>query len=114
MDPTRDILPRSRCGRGPRPKERGIDRWGAPISPFHEHSVTIAKLVPTLYAVVSSLPRGARVEKQVVVHSGRFVTLDARDHGETDEVVVVSPEFIQGTARSSRLHFLKSSTCLEK
>lgn len=59
------------------------------------------KLTPTLYAVLSSLPRGARIEKQVLVHSGRFVTSDPEssreEDGEDDELVVdKSPEFAQG------------------
>ncbi|KAF8450553.1 hypothetical protein L210DRAFT_2396719 [Boletus edulis BED1] len=51
-------------------------------------------LTPTLYAVLSSLPRGARIEKQVFVHSGRFVTWDREE--EDESVVDKSPEFTQG------------------
>lgn len=59
------------------------------------------KLTPTLYAVLSSLPRGARIEKQVLVHSGRFITLDldSSDEEEAEEdqqVMDKSPEFTQG------------------
>lgn len=62
------------------------------------------KLTPTLYAVLSSLPRGARVEKQVLVHSGRFVTSDPESSKEEDveedePAVDKSPEFAQGDVR---------------
>lgn len=59
------------------------------------------KLTPTLYAVLSSLPRDARIEKQVLVHSGRFVTFDPESSNEEEEdeqAVVKSPEFVQGNA----------------
>ncbi|KAF8845824.1 adenine nucleotide alpha hydrolases-like protein [Paxillus ammoniavirescens] len=58
-------------------------------------------ITPTLYAVLSSLPRGARIEKQVLVHSGRFI-----DHGgeslfedteEEETVVDKPPEFVNGS-----------------
>lgn len=62
------------------------------------------KLTPTLHVVLSSLPRGARVEKQVLVHSGRFVASDPEsskeEDGEEDEPAVdKSPEFVQGNVR---------------
>ncbi|KAG6378701.1 hypothetical protein JVT61DRAFT_12973 [Boletus reticuloceps] len=61
-------------------------------------------LIPTLYAVLSSLPRGARIEKQVFVHSGRFVTLDLEEGDES--VVDKSPEFTQGKASTLALSML--------
>ncbi|KAI9574698.1 hypothetical protein HD554DRAFT_2166162 [Boletus coccyginus] len=59
------------------------------------------KLTPTLYAILSSLPRGARLEKQVLVHSGRFVTsnvdsCEEEDEGDDEPAVDKSPEFVQG------------------
>jgi len=58
-------------------------------------------LTPTLYAVLSSLPRGARIEKHVLVHSGRFVISDpessGEEHGAEEELVMdKTPEFSQG------------------
>lgn len=60
--------------------------------------------IPTLYAVLASLPRGARIEKQVVVHSGRFVVPDPDAEDETckeegAEMITVekAPEFVMGT-----------------
>jgi hypothetical protein len=56
------------------------------------------KRTPTLYAVLSSLPRNARIEKQVLVHSGRFVPSDPESSEEVDDEPAVdkSPEFTQG------------------
>ncbi|KAF9247329.1 hypothetical protein BU15DRAFT_39022 [Melanogaster broomeanus] len=58
------------------------------------------RTTPTLYVVLSSLPRGARVEKQVLVHSGRFVVpcLESPSEEEEEEMLVdKSPEFVQGS-----------------
>lgn len=73
------------------------------------------KLTPTLYTVVSSLPRGARVEKHVLVHSGRFVVPDPEssrqeEHGVEEEELVIdkTPEFSQGDPPP--LSFTRSST----
>ncbi|KIL00598.1 hypothetical protein PAXRUDRAFT_129434 [Paxillus rubicundulus Ve08.2h10] len=56
---------------------------------------------PTLCAVLSSLPRGARIEKQVLVHSGRFVDHDGESTFEDTEeeegsVMDRPPEFVDG------------------
>lgn len=53
-------------------------------------------LVPTLYAVVTSLPRGARLEKVVVVHSGRCALSDPDHMDDDEEIVERTPEFHQG------------------
>ncbi|KAH7887634.1 hypothetical protein F5I97DRAFT_862930 [Phlebopus sp. FC_14] len=58
---------------------------------------------PTLFTVLHSLPRGARVEKQVVVHSGRFVIPCPDAVGEASEedsaemiTIEKNPEFVMG------------------
>lgn len=51
---------------------------------------------PTLYAVVTSLPRGARLEKVVVVHSGRCTLSDPDHTNDGTEFVERTPEFFQG------------------
>ena len=57
-------------------------------------------LAPTLYAVVASLPRGARLEKEVVVHSGRFVTIDPDFTDNDGDEIERIPTFEQGDVRS--------------
>ncbi|KIN92985.1 hypothetical protein M404DRAFT_172052 [Pisolithus tinctorius Marx 270] len=58
-------------------------------------------LVPTLYAVVTSLPCGARLEKVVVVHSGRCALSDPDHMDDDEEIVERTPEFHQGDIPSS-------------
>lgn len=53
-------------------------------------------LTPTLYVVVSSLPRGARLEKVVVVHSGRCALSSPDPTDDDAEIVERIPEFLQG------------------
>lgn len=53
-------------------------------------------LTPTLYVVVSSLPRGARLEKVVVVHSGRCALSNPDPMDDDGEIVERIPEFLQG------------------
>ncbi|KAL4076098.1 hypothetical protein J3A83DRAFT_4224936 [Scleroderma citrinum] len=53
-------------------------------------------LMPTLYTVVASLPRGARLEKEVVVHSGRFVSLDPNLVDSGSDEIERTPSFDQG------------------
>lgn len=52
--------------------------------------------MPTLFLVVKSLPRGARVEKQVLVHTGDFTVPDDDDE-DTSTQISCAPEFISGT-----------------
>ncbi|KAG1752662.1 uncharacterized protein EDB91DRAFT_1103724 [Suillus paluster] len=51
--------------------------------------------MPMLFLIVASLPRGARVEKQVLVHSGHFTVPDEDDEGTFTEVSR-TPEFLSG------------------
>ncbi|KAG1872757.1 hypothetical protein C8R48DRAFT_695539, partial [Suillus tomentosus] len=55
---------------------------------------TFCEETPTLFLVVASLPRGARVEKQVLVHTAKFTVLDE----DEDTFIQVSrtPEFVSG------------------
>jgi len=53
-------------------------------------------LTPTLYAVVASLPRGARLEKEVVVHSGLFVSIDPNFPDSNGDEIERTPTFNQG------------------
>ena len=48
---------------------------------------------PTLFVVVFALPKGALVEKQVLLHTGRFVVED--EDGDL-EVVTQLPTFQEG------------------
>lgn len=51
--------------------------------------------VPSLFVVVKALPKGAQVEKQVLYHTGRFITTD-----EDGEVVsnLEEPKFEEGAS----------------
>ncbi|KAI6130411.1 hypothetical protein EDD16DRAFT_1085596 [Pisolithus croceorrhizus] len=64
---------------------------------------------PTLYAVVSSLPRGARLEKVVVVHSGRCALSNPDPADDNGEIVECIPRFFQGnlttTSEDGQLEF---------
>ncbi|KIM68824.1 hypothetical protein SCLCIDRAFT_13563 [Scleroderma citrinum Foug A] len=53
-------------------------------------------LTPTLYTVVTSLPRGARLEKEVVVHSGLFVAVDPNFADSNGDEIERTPTFSQG------------------
>ncbi|KAG2156182.1 hypothetical protein DEU56DRAFT_906354 [Suillus clintonianus] len=50
---------------------------------------------PTLFLVVASLPRGARVEKQVLVHTGNFTVPDEDDE-DTFTQISRAPDFLSG------------------
>lgn len=52
---------------------------------------------PTLYVAVSALPKGALVEKQVLLHTGRFEVQD--EDGEL-EIVTQLPTFREGEPNS--------------
>jgi len=72
---------------------------------------------PTLFLVVSALPKDALIEKQIYVHTGRFVL---QDEDGDDEIRSVEPTMTQGQYTSGdgslywqRSHFLDSaSTCM--
>lgn len=57
--------------------------------------LTTIKVVaaPTLFVVVAALPKGALVEKQVVLHTGRFEVKD--EYGEV-EINTQLPTFQEG------------------
>ncbi|KAG2152366.1 meiotically up-regulated 71 protein [Suillus cothurnatus] len=55
---------------------------------------------PTLFLVVASLPRGARVEKQVLVHTGQFTVPDEDE--DTFTQVSRTPEFLSGDIHVER------------
>ncbi|KAG1872754.1 Endoribonuclease L-PSP/chorismate mutase-like protein [Suillus tomentosus] len=61
---------------------------------------TFCEETPTLFLVVASLPRGARVEKQVLVHTAKFTVLDE----DEDTFIQVSrtPEFVSGNIHAER------------
>ncbi|KAG2349032.1 hypothetical protein BDR05DRAFT_873705 [Suillus weaverae] len=54
---------------------------------------TFCEETPTLFLVVASLPRGARIEKQVLVHTGEFTVPDE----DTFTQVSRTPDFLSGT-----------------
>ncbi|OAX44530.1 hypothetical protein K503DRAFT_729194 [Rhizopogon vinicolor AM-OR11-026] len=56
----------------------------------------IGEEIPTLFVVVASLPRGARVEKQVLVHTGDFTVPDEDDE-DTFKQISCTPSFLSGT-----------------
>lgn len=56
----------------------------------------VQPLTPTLYTVVASLPRGARLEKEVVVHSGLFVAVDPNFADSNGDEIERTPTFSQG------------------
>ncbi|KAG9317438.1 hypothetical protein JVU11DRAFT_1638 [Chiua virens] len=72
----------------------------ADVDHVRKHVESVDGLTPTVYVVLLSLPRGARVEKQVLVHSGRFVVSDpdsSKEEEDEEELVVAkSPQFVQG------------------
>ncbi|KAG2757390.1 hypothetical protein P692DRAFT_201843350 [Suillus brevipes Sb2] len=60
---------------------------------------------PTLFLVVASLPRGARVEKQVLVHTGEFTVPDEDEDTFTQCDMTASSETIIGSTRPSMLNW---------
>lgn len=60
---------------------------------------------PTLYVVVAALPKGALVEKQVVVHTGRCYIKD--EDGEV-ETHVQDPSRGEGEASLKRVTAIRS------
>ncbi|KAG0709763.1 hypothetical protein DFH29DRAFT_1012164 [Suillus ampliporus] len=64
---------------------------------------------PMLFLVVASLPRGARVEKQVLVHTGCF-TIPDEDDEDTFTQISRIPEFLSGDIHVERTTVATTST----
>ncbi|KAG1907061.1 meiotically up-regulated 71 protein [Suillus fuscotomentosus] len=69
---------------------------------------TFCEETPTLFLVVASLPRGARIEKQVLVHTGKFTVLDE----DTFIQVSHTPEFVSGDIHAERTQILRTAELL--
>ncbi|KAG1833394.1 hypothetical protein EV424DRAFT_1365178 [Suillus variegatus] len=71
---------------------------------------TFCEETPTLFLVVASLPRGARIEKQVLVHTGKFTVLDE----DTFIQVSHTPEFVSGDIHAERTQILHTAEFLSE
>lgn len=65
---------------------------------------------PTLFLVVASLPRGVRVEKQVLVHTGEFTVPDEDE--DTFTQVSRPPEFLSGDIHAERTQIFRTADFL--
>ncbi|KAG1892328.1 meiotically up-regulated 71 protein [Suillus subluteus] len=71
---------------------------------------TFCEETPTLFLVVASLPRGARVEKQVLVHTGEFTVPDEDE--DTFTQVSRTPEFLSGDIHTKRTQISRTADFL--
>lgn len=71
---------------------------------------TFCEETPTLFLVVASLPRGARVEKQVLVHTGIFMVPDEDEDMFTQ--VSRTPEFLSGDIHAKRTQISRAADFL--
>ncbi|KAG1755567.1 hypothetical protein EDB19DRAFT_1661988 [Suillus lakei] len=66
---------------------------------------------PALFLVVASLPRGARVEKQVLVHTGNFTVPDEDDE-DTFTQISRTPECLSGDIHAERTQIPRTAEFL--
>lgn len=67
----------------------------------HSFSKKTYSPVPTLFLVISSLPRNARIEKQAIMHTGRFMVDD--EDGQT--IIEPEPSFARGASENQNVEW---------